>query len=33
MAPFKVIVVGVGGGLAGALLANGLQSHNVDATV
>jgi len=31
MAPFKVIVVG--GGLAGALLANGLQNNNVDAIV
>lgn len=31
MAPFKVIVVG--GGLAGALLANGLQNNNVDVTV
>lgn len=31
MAPFKVIIVG--GGLAGALLANGLQNHAVDVTV
>lgn len=31
MAPFKVIIVG--GGLAGALLANGLRNNNVDVTV